>query len=74
MGAAAPTSNLTLGGTATGTSTTLALTGLNAASVSGGTTQAPDTYMYFLIDTTRVIALETDGIQLGLLQMEGVTP
>jgi hypothetical protein len=74
MGATAPTSNVTLGGTETSTSGTLALTGLNAASLSSGSAQTANTYTYFPIDTTRVIALETDGIQLGLLQLEGVTP
>ncbi len=64
-----PTSNVSLSGTETSASGTLALTGLNAASA-----QTSNTYTYFPIDTTRVIALETDGSQLGLLQMEGITP
>ena len=69
QGATAPTSNVTLGGTETSASGTLALTGL---SVNSATTT--NTFTYFPIDTSRVIALETDGTQLSLLILEGVTP
>jgi hypothetical protein len=74
MGATAPTSNVTLSGTETSASGTLSLTGLNAAAPSAGSGPISNVYTYFPIDTTRVIALETDGVQLGLLQLEGVTP
>ncbi len=69
LGGTAPTSNVSLTGTETSSSGTLALTGLNAASA-----QTSNTYTYFPIDATRVIAIETDGSQLSLLQLEGTTP
>jgi hypothetical protein len=64
-----PTPNVSLTGTETSATSTLALTGLNAASA-----QTSNTYFYLPIDNTRVIAIETDGKQLGLLLLEGVSP
>jgi len=74
FGATAPTSNLSLSGTETSANGTLTVIGLNAAALNTGAAQPTNLYTYFPIDTTRVIALETDGVQLGLLQLEGVTP
>jgi hypothetical protein len=64
-----PTPNVSLTGTETSATSTLALAGLNAASA-----QTSNTYFYLPIDNTRVIAIETDGKQLGLLLLEGVSP
>jgi hypothetical protein len=66
---ATPTSNVSLTGTENSTTGILALTGLNAAS-----SQTSNSYAYIPIDTSRVLAIETDGAQLGLLQLEGITP
>ncbi len=66
---ATPTSSVNLTGTETSSTQVLALIGLNAAS-----TQTSNNYIYFPIDATRVIALEADGQQLGLLQIEEVGP
>ena len=41
----------------------------NAATLS-----ASDSYLYLPIDSKRVIAIQDDGNQLGLLLMEGVGP
>jgi hypothetical protein len=65
----AQTSSVSLTGTETSSTQALALIGLNAAS-----TQTSNNYIYFPIDATRVIALEADGQQLGLLQIEEVGP
>ena len=65
----AQTSSVSLTGTETSSTQALALIGLNAAS-----TQTSNNYIYFPIDATRVIALEADGQQLGLLQIEEVSP
>jgi hypothetical protein len=64
-----PTSNVGLTGTETSSTGVLALMGLNAASL-----QTSNNYLYFPIDTKRVIAIEFDGSQLGLLLLEGVNP
>jgi hypothetical protein len=64
-----PTSNATLTGTETSSSATLAVTGLNAA-----TSTASDSYFYLPIDGKRVIAIQDDGNQLGLLLLEAVGP
>jgi hypothetical protein len=72
QGGTAPTSNVSLTGTETSATSLLALTGLNA-----GSAQTSNSYTYFVIDNTRVIAIETDkgqGAQLGLLLLEGVSP
>jgi hypothetical protein len=66
---ATPTSNVTLTGTETSSTATLAVTGLNAATLS-----MSDSYLYLPIDAKRVIAIEVDGNQLGLLLLEGVGP
>jgi hypothetical protein len=66
---ATPTPNVSLTGTETSATSTLALTGLNAASA-----QTSNSYLYLPIDNTRVIAIETDGKQLGMLLLEGVSP
>lgn len=64
-----PTSNVSLTGTETSATSLLALTGLNA-----GSAQTSNSFTYFVIDNTRVIAIETDGQQLGLLLLEAVSP
>lgn len=64
-----PTSNVSLTGTETSSTATLAVTGLNAATLS-----LSDSYLYLPIDAKRVIAIEVDGSQLGLLLLEGVGP
>ena len=64
-----PTSNVSLTGTETSSKATLAMTGLNAATLS-----MSDSYLYLPIDAKRVIAIEVDGSQLGLLLLEGVGP
>jgi hypothetical protein len=64
-----PTSNVTLTGTETSSTATLAVTGLNAATLS-----MSDSYVYLPIDSKRVIAIQDDGNQLGLLLLEGVGP
>jgi hypothetical protein len=66
---ATPTSNVSLTGTENSTTGILALAGLNAASST-----TPNSYAYIPIDTSRVLAIETDGSQLGLLQLEAITP
>jgi hypothetical protein len=72
QGGTTPISNVSLTGTETSATSILALTGLNA-----GSAQTSNSYTYFVIDNTRVIAIETDkgqGSQLGLLLLEGVSP
>jgi hypothetical protein len=69
QGGTTPTSNVSLTGTETSATPLLALTGLNA-----GSAQTSNSYTYFVIDNTRVIAIETDPQQLGLLLLEGVSP
>jgi hypothetical protein len=72
QGGTTPISNVSLTGTETSATSLLALTGLNA-----GSAQTSNSYTYFVIDNTRVIAIETDkgqGAQLGLLLLEGVSP
>ncbi len=64
-----PNSNVTLTGKETSSTATLAVTGLNAATLS-----TSDSYLYLPIDSKRVIAIEVDGNQLGLLLLEGVGP
>ena len=69
QGGTTPISNVSLTGTETSATSLLALTGLNA-----GSAQTSNSYTYFVIDNTRVIAIETDPQQLGLLLLEGVSP
>ena len=66
---ATPTSNVSLTGTENSTTGILALAGLNAASST-----TLNNFAYIPIDTSRVLAIETDGTQLGLLQLEAITP
>jgi hypothetical protein len=66
---ATPTSNVALTGTENSSTGILALAGLNAASST-----TSNNYAYIPIDTSRVLAIETDGVQLGLLQLEAITP
>jgi hypothetical protein len=66
---ATPTSNVSLTGTETSGTGILALAGLNAASST-----TSNSYAYIPIDTSRVLAIEIDGAQLGLLQLEAITP
>jgi hypothetical protein len=62
------TSAVSLTGTETNSTGLLSLTGLNG---TGFTTA--NSYGYFPIDGTRVLAIEVDGNMLGLLQFEGVS-
>jgi hypothetical protein len=64
-----PTSNVALTGTVTSSSTTISLAGINAASAS-----TANAYYYFSIDAKRFLALENDGAQLGILQLETISP
>jgi len=63
-----PTSGVTLTGTETNSTQLLSLTGLNG---TGFTTA--NSYGYYPIDSKRVLAIEIDGNQLGLLQLESVS-
>jgi hypothetical protein len=65
---AIPTSGVTLTGTETNSTQLLSLTGLNG---TGFTTA--NSYSYYPIDSRRVLAIEIDGQQLGLLQLESVS-
>jgi hypothetical protein len=70
VGGVTPASNVSLTGSISSTATPpLSLTGLNAASAT-----TANGYFYFPIDATRVLAIEGDGTQLGLLQLEGLNP
>jgi hypothetical protein len=65
-----PVSNVALTGSLSTTITsTVNLTGINAASA---TTANP--YYYFSIDGKRFLAIEDDGAQLGILQLETISP
>ena len=60
------TADVTLSGTTNSGSGTMIVTGINQG------TQGSVTLNYFTIDATRSLALETDGLQLGLVIFEGV--
>ena len=62
------TANQSLTGTETTSTGTLSLTGLDALAFT-----SPRVYSYFPIDNRRAIAIETDGNQLGLLTLEGIS-
>src|ERR1700733_1672480 len=64
----AATSAVSLTGTETSSTGLLSLTGLNGTSFT-----TANSYSYFPIDSTRVLAIEIDGQMLGLLQLEGVS-
>jgi hypothetical protein len=66
---ATPASNVSLSGTENSTTGILALAGLNATS-----SLTSNNYAYIPIDTSRVLAIETDGVQFGLLQLEAINP
>jgi hypothetical protein len=61
-------SAVSLTGTETSSTGLLSLTGLNAINFT-----TANSYSYFPIDSTRVLAIEIDGQMLGLLQLEGVS-
>jgi hypothetical protein len=63
------TSGVSLTGTETSSTGLLSLTGLNGTSFT-----TANSYGYFPIDNTRVLAIEVDGETLGLLILEGVSP
>ena len=63
------TSGVSLTGTETSSTGLLSLTGLNGTSFT-----TANSYGYFPIDSTRVLAIEVDGETLGLLILEGVSP
>jgi hypothetical protein len=63
-----PNANVALTGTETDSTGYLSLMGLN-----GGNFTAAYSYDYFTIDSRRVLAIENDGQQLGLLLLEGVS-
>jgi hypothetical protein len=62
------TSAVSLTGTETSSTGLLSLTGLNGTNFT-----TANSYSYFPIDSTRVLAIEIDGQMLGLLQLEGVS-
>jgi hypothetical protein len=66
-----PTSSVSLTGTENSavSPSLLSLTGLDGTSIT-----TANTYSYFPIDSTRVLAIEIDGNTLGLLKLEGVSP
>jgi hypothetical protein len=64
----AATSAVSLTGTETSSTGLLSLTGLNGTNFA-----TANSYSYFPIDSTRVLAIEIDGQMLGLLQLEGVS-
>ena len=63
-----PASNVALTGTVSST-TVVNLIGINAASAS-----TSNAYYYFSIDGKRFLAIENDGAQLGILQLETISP
>jgi hypothetical protein len=65
---AAPLSAVTVGGSEDSSNGVLHLSGLNAQ-----TPQAQSGFGYYPIDTQRVLAVEVDGKQLGLLLLEQAT-
>jgi hypothetical protein len=64
-----PTPAVSLTGTETSSTGLLSLTGLDGTSIT-----TANSYSYYPIDSTRVLAIEIDGQTLGLLQLEGVSP
>jgi hypothetical protein len=65
---ATPAADVSLTGTENNSTGLLSLAGLNAVSFS-----TAYSYGYFPIDSRRVLAIEVDGQQLGLLLLEGVS-
>ncbi len=65
-----PTTNVALSGTASGTPGVLngTITGLNATSSA-----TPGNYVYYMVDSTRVIGIEVDNLQLGLITFEAAS-
>jgi hypothetical protein len=63
-----PAADVSLTGTENNSTGVLSLAGLNAVSFS-----TAYSYGYFPIDSRRVLALEVDGQQLGILLLEGVS-
>jgi hypothetical protein len=68
------TPNITLVGSENSANGTLHFTGLYAGDVAGVTSNTSTGYGYYPIDSRRVIAIEIDGQQLGLMMLEGVQP
>jgi hypothetical protein len=64
---ATPTANQAVTGTENNSTATLALTGLDSTALT-----TSRSYSYFPIDSKRVLAIEIDGQQLGLLTLETV--
>jgi hypothetical protein len=70
LAGATPVSNVALTGSlSTTATTTVNLTGINAASAT-----TSNAYYYFSIDGKRFLAIENDGAQLGILQLETISP
>jgi hypothetical protein len=65
---ATPLSAQALTGTETSSSASLSLIGIDATAFTSSRT-----YTYFPIDSRRVFAVETDGNQIGLLTLEGIS-
>jgi hypothetical protein len=65
-----PITSIALTGTATGTPGVLtgAITGLNATSSA-----TPGNYVYYMVDSTRIIGIEVDNLQLGLITFEAAS-
>ncbi|HEX3968130.1 MAG TPA: hypothetical protein VHW70_09205 [Edaphobacter sp.] len=63
-----PTANQSVTGTETNSTSMLALTGLDSTALT--TSRA---YSYFPIDSKRVLAIEIDGTQLGILTLESTS-
>jgi hypothetical protein len=68
QGLATPISAQALTGTETSSTATLALTGIDGSSFTSSRA-----YTYFPIDSKRVLAIETDGAQIGLLTLESTS-
>lgn len=64
---ATPSPNVALTGTENSSTGALSITGLNAVSFT-----TASGFAYYPIDSTRVLAIEVDGAQVGLLRLEQV--
>jgi hypothetical protein len=71
--ASAVTPNVTLTGTESSGNGVLHVTGLYAGD-QPGPPQTSNGFGYYPIDTRRVLAIEIDGQQLGLMMLEGLQP
>jgi hypothetical protein len=68
------TPNVALSGSENSSNGVLHFTGLYGGDVAGMTSNTSTGYGYYPIDSRRVIAIEIDGQQLGLMMLEGVQP